>query len=1087
MVVHWNLSLVRQMVYTKTFNKTLLFLIAALIPFLSSIDSFAQFGKNKVQYQTFDWKFIESEHFKVYFDAGSDYLARFAAIEAEKSLFEIASLLNFKVNKQIPFVVYDSHNQFQQTNVTWSTLPEGVGGFTEMAKNRIVVPFEGDWEKFRHVIHHELIHGYLNQMFFGGTLQSSVRSGQRIQFPLWMNEGLAEFSSQFGFDTQTDVFMRDVTLSEELKGLDYLNGYYAYRGGQAFYWYVAKTYGVERVGDLINNLKILRTVDKAFIQTFGINYEDFSEKWVRELKKYYLPDIEKFVDPQDFAERITDAKDDNTFYNTSPAVSPDGEKLAYISAPGRNFGIYIKNLNKRGLKEDARNVVQSARQQDFEDLNILTPGISWNPQSTQIAVSAKAGGEDAIFLIDVESEDYEKIAFGISQISSVTWSPDGNFLAFSGSENQQSDIYIYDIKYKSLTNLTDDVFSDVIPSWSADSKTIYFISDRGDNIAGDLSKEEIKIWNYDFNNSDIYSVGVKSKEISRITFDPQFSKTSIAATPDDKSILYVSDKNGIGNIYEMNFNTGNSRPLTNSLKGISQVSMSSDASILVFATLIDGAYDLFMLRHPLDEDLDLDSLPLTKYRKRENEKIALISNMANAENETSSFEDNTIVGYGDFEIDFSRQEAVSPNPAARIQDDDALLNSNLDNNLVDGDFEIQDYKIKISTDIIFANPGVSSYYGVMGTTQMLFSDDLGDHQIYLGVNFLLDLRNSSGVLTYSYLPEIVDYHFSIFQSAGFVRGLTGDPTWRERGRRNTYRFRNWGASISAANAFDSHKRIEWGINWYNVSKDFLGVLTEYPSPEDPMYEEYLEYIDTYQEPDKSRMMFVPEASYVFDNTGYGYLGITSGSRYRINFKGTPKFSDNGIGFLNLEGDFRHYVPLTDFMNIALRFSGGKSFGPDPTPYYLGGVENWFNSSALYGSFPLEEPEDFAFMNFVMPLRGFNIGEIQGTQYFVVNAEYRFPLFMALMGPLPIMLTNIQGAAFLDMGGAWNGSFSNFKSTETIIIDGETRTIPRDLVMSMGVGIRTSLIGMPFKIDVAWVNLIHNWSEPRWMFSLGYGF
>jgi Tol biopolymer transport system component len=1071
----------------KFLNKIIILSLIAFFSFFNFNIASAQFGKNKVQYEVFDWKYIESEHFKIYFNNGSYYLAQFAAIEAEKALYAITTLLNFRVNKQIPFVVYDSHNQFQQTNVISSYMPEGVGGVTELFKNRIVVPYEGDWEKFRHVIHHELIHGYINQMFYGGTFQSAIRSGLQIQFPLWMNEGLAEFSSQFGYNTQTDVFMRDVTLSENLKGFNYLNGYFAYRGGQAFYWYVADRYGEERVGDLINNLKILRTVDKAFERSFGMNYEDFSEKWVKDLKKYYLPDIEKYEDPVDFSERLTEAEEDRTFYNTSPAVSPDGEKMAYISAPEGNFGIFIKRLDKQGRKESPENIVKSSRQQDFEDLNILTPGISWNPQGTKIAVSAKAGGEDGIFLIDVETKEYDKILFDMKQISSVTWSPDGDYLAFSGSADQQSDIYIYDIKFRSITNLTDDVFSDVIPVWSHDSRKIYFISDRGENISHNLSKEDIKIWNYNFDQSDIYSVNVRNKDVERLTYDPQYLKTSIASTPDNHSLFYVSDKNGIGNIYSLNLQTLKSKPITNSLKGITQISMSSDASVLVFATLVDGAYDLFKMRHPLDVRLDIDSLPVTKFRQRENEKLTLLESLETAEESESSFEESELIGYGDFEIEFSRQEVVYPNQNAREKDDDIMIEEALGNNSGDGDFPIQDYKIKFTPDVIMANPSYSSYFGLMAATQMLFSDELGDHQIYLLVNLLVDLKNSSGFLTYSYMPKLIDYHFSIFQSAGYTYGITKDSFWRQYGARNSYRYRNWGASIFASNPFDRYSRVEWGINWYNASKDFIGVLPEYPSTTDPLYEQYDEYYRNYEEADKSRMMFVPEARYVYDNSSPGMFGPRDGLRYNIGFKGTPKFSDNDIGFLNLEGDFRFYQPVTSYMNLAFRVAGGKSFGPDPTSYFLGGTDNWINSQFAYNALPFEEPEDFAFMNFMMPLRGFNIGQRQGTQFFLVNAEYRFPLFHALVaGPLPILLTNIQGALFLDMGGTWIGDIADFQAYEKVLINEQTKSIPRDLLMSYGIGVRTGLFGLPFKIDVAWHNL-NGYTKPEWLFSLGFDF
>ena len=72
-------------------NYTIKFLICLLL-FIVSIPpvSQAQFGQNKVQYQNFDnWQFIRSKHFDVYFYNGGDYLARYTAIHAERSLASI--------------------------------------------------------------------------------------------------------------------------------------------------------------------------------------------------------------------------------------------------------------------------------------------------------------------------------------------------------------------------------------------------------------------------------------------------------------------------------------------------------------------------------------------------------------------------------------------------------------------------------------------------------------------------------------------------------------------------------------------------------------------------------------------------------------------------------------------------------------------------------------------------------------------------------------------------------------------------------------------------------------------------------------
>src|SRR5574344_948540 len=142
--------------------------------------SAVQFGKNKVQYRTFDWKYISTSNFDIYYDKGSKYLADFTAVEAEKALQKISNLLKFRVNSRIPILVYNSQNDFQQTNVISQYMSEGIQGVTELFKNRVVLPFFGEYGNFRHVVHHELVHAVLNQYLYGGTFQTAIQTGQNI-------------------------------------------------------------------------------------------------------------------------------------------------------------------------------------------------------------------------------------------------------------------------------------------------------------------------------------------------------------------------------------------------------------------------------------------------------------------------------------------------------------------------------------------------------------------------------------------------------------------------------------------------------------------------------------------------------------------------------------------------------------------------------------------------------------------------------------------------------------------------------------------------------------------------------------------
>jgi Tol biopolymer transport system component len=1004
----------------------------------------AQFGKNKVQYQDFNWKYIQSKHFDIYFYQNGEYLAKYTAIEAERALESIERTLSYTLSKRVALVVYNSHNEFQQTNVINEFLPEGVGGVTELFKNRVVVPFEGKYDQYRHVVHHELVHAVLNDMFYGGSFQNAISNNVRASLPLWMNEGFSEYESQGGYDTETDMFMRDVTLSEYVQGFQNLNGYFAYRGGQAFYWWVSEKYGKGKVGELINRVKSVGDIDGAYKATFGLTYEEMSEKWAKEMKKFYWPDIEKYEDPEDYASRITNHKKTQNFYNSSPAISPDGEKMAFISDRDGQFGVYVMNL--RAKETEADKIISSGRSSDFEDLNLLTPGISWDPTGRKLVVSAKAGGEDALYIIDVETEDYERKKLGFTSISSAAWSPDGKYIAFIGHKDENPDIHLYNVQTGSVENITNDIFTDSYLTWAPDSKRIYFLSDRGGFL--NTSPDNYPMWEHDEEQSDIYEVDITGRTISRITNTPQFKKTSIAPSPDGTKLLYVSDDNGIGNLYELTFSTGAIRPLTNSLSAITQLSLARDASKLLFTSQTGGGYDIFQLRFPFERNVNYTQLPLTKYRQRLAERDSLTRGITQGffDDSTETRDSTELTGYGNFDLDFSRQQSVEQN--ADVPNSPGTVASTTP---ADTSFAVRDYKVTFTPDLILSNANYNTFFGVQAVTQMLFSDILGDHQIFFQANLLLDLKNSNFLLAYSYLPEIIDYQVSGFHNVGFV----------ERRNGLLYRFRYYGAEGAASFPFDRFNRVEWGLRWMNMTREHVLLGDE---PLDPTV---------------LKTVFMPQARFVHDDVLFGYYAPIDGNRSFLAVEGSPKFSENTLGFATVTTDVRQYVQFSGLTGLAFRFAGGASFGPNPQRFIVGGTENWINRDFNGNFLPFDEPEDFAFLREGVPLRGWRVNERNGTKYFVTNAEFRFPLIQALVtGGVPLLFQAIMGGVFFDMGGAWN---TIFVATQRNRI-GEV--IPRDLLMSAGVGLRTYALGLPIKFDVAWRNEYHTWSEPYYLFSLG---
>jgi Tol biopolymer transport system component len=1022
--------------------KIILFAFMAITLF-GGYEAKAQFGKNKVQYRTFNWKYISTKHFDIYYDDGSKYMAQFAANEAENALVKIQRIVGYRIDKRIAMLLYDSQNDFQQTNIISEYMSEGIQGVTELFKNRVVLPFLGDYAQFRHVIHHELVHAVLNQYLYGGTFQTSLQTGQRIQFPLWMNEGLAEFSSIGGQDVANDMFIRDLAVSEKLKGLDNFNGYLAYRGGQTFYWYVSEKYGEEKISELIQKLKLGYTINAAFQNVFKMEYSDFSDQFVKDLKKYYWPDVEKYKAPDDFSERITNHKKEGTFYNTSPAISPDGSTLAYISDQDGLYAIFTRKIDEK--KPRPKKLVSSFRSQDFEELNLLTPSISWSPDGKKLAVSAKAGGEDAIFIIDVENGDYEKHYLGFRSISSVAWSPDGKALSFIASKLAKSDIYLYSIADNKTIQLTEDAYTEAVPVWAPDSKKLFFVSNRINDLT---PASDIKIWREDYKQNDIYSIDIDTKTIHRLTFDGENSKTSLAVTADGNNIFFVSDKNGIGNVYSLNLLTSAVKPRTNSLNGISQLSINRDGSKLVYSSMNEIGFDVFLLKYPLELSVPGDTLPITRLKSQNISSKLALDKLSEPQTKEKEYKPNDI-SYGDYKIDMGSQKFVKRNPDARNKEE---ISS--DKDWVIDDFTERAYKVNFSLDAVLGNPGYSSYYGFAGSAVALFSDMLGDHQIYAQMNLFRDLKNSNIGLTYLYLPNIIDYEFSAFHNAAYFLKKNDDY----------YRFRNFGAAVNASLPFDRFNRIELGLAWNNVSS---------------------ENVDNADEKTVTRTLLIPSLRYVHDDVLYGWFAPAQGTRYNIGISASPKLQNGGKQFMILDGDLRGYFTIFDYITFAGRGCFGASVGADPRSFYLGGTDNWINRSLYNDRIPLDDPEDFVFMNFKTPLRGYDLGELSGHNYFLTNLEMRFPLFQALVaGPVPILIQGVMGSFFLDMGGAWNGDFKDFRATQ---LNSNLDAIPRDLRMSAGVGIRGYLLGLPLKLDIAWRNEQVTWSKPRYLVSLGYDF
>ena len=1058
------------------------------ITFLLQIGLFAQFGKNKVQYKYFDWYYVQTKHFDIYFSNDGETLAEFTVHAAEDALSKIQESFKYSINSRITVIIYNSQNDFQETNVTDSYLSEGIEGFTELFKNRVVVQFHGSYKQYRHLIHHELVHAVMNDMFYGGSLQNIIANNITVQIPIWFSEGMAEYQA-LGWDEDTDMFIRDAAINEYLPDVQRLSGYFAYRGGQAVFYYIAKKYGKEKIGEIINALKSLGNVDAAFKQTIGLNLKEFNERWRKDIKRVFWPDIEITLDPDEFAKRLTDPEEDDGFYNTSPAISPQGDKIAFITNRDFFFSLYIMDANNG---EIITKLAEGNTSANFEELNILTPGLTWSPDGSKIAISALSYGYDVIYIFDVEEEDYETLPFKMDGIQSVNWSWDGKQLAFIGQSAKQTDIFTYDFETKEIKNLTNDIFTDKDPYWSHDGRTVFFSSDRNSYKNIEDAGSGFKIYKHDYSQNEIYSLDVESGLIKRITDMPNSNETSPMVSPEGDEILFISDLNGISNIYKKkvvfspedsfinDVKDIKSEPVTNSQSGLYQLSVSKDGKKLAFSSLYKSSFNIFLLNNPFDYDLEIEELPLTKYRQGKLDldvrPIEVIKEQRgirddeNAERDSSDFDPSLFFTgnyvdstkkYGDsVAIDFGNYVFGGDEVAAKDEDEEEAFNP-IDNLDKEGNLKVHQYKVNFAPDLVYANAGYSTLYGLIGTTIISFSDVLGNHKLIGVTGLQLDLKNSDYGLAYYYLAKRINWGIEGFHTARFVRLLTIDP--RGFATSNLYRYRNFGISGSASFPLNRFYRFDFGVSVLNVRGENLDDLLE---------------------PQENVTFTVPQISFVHDNVLWGYTAPIQGTRYRFDVFGNLGIADPNKSFYSVMGDMRTYLRFFYDHSLALRISGGYSGGENPQRFFIGGTENWINRTFATTEIPIQSASDFAFLTAVLPLRGYNYSERIGTKYLLANMELRFPLIRYLLtGGLPFLFNNIIGVAFVDAGTTWyeNDKISLFtrNSKGNIITD--------DLLVGTGVGARVYFLYFLLRFDVAWAYNIEGFSSPKFYFSLGADF
>jgi hypothetical protein len=465
------------------------YIILIFILVSGSVDAqYYFFGRNKVQFEKFDWKIIRTDNFDIYYYNEMQEIAEIGAFAAEEAYNEYKNEFNHVVISKIPLIFYNTSLHFQQTNTTPGFIPEGVGGFFEFIKGRVVIPYTGSLKDFIHVIRHELVHVFMTTKV--SRILSDHRKPTGALPPLWYVEGIAEFYST-EVDAQAEMVMRDAIINNYFVGLEDIYRIYGsflmYKEGQSFCEYVAEVYGREKVMLMMDNFWMFTDFNKVIEHTLGKSIEQIDKDWLFYLKRKYYPLLTEKAPPEFASDKLTDFG-----FNFSP-VYYKYEGTGYLYFTGNRDGyssLYRLELNEERNK-DPELVLRGEKTEELEAFHLFQSAIDISDEGI-IAFVTKSGATDVIHLFSIKENKIIR-TFGrefLVSISSPKFSSDNSRLVFNAVDQKGfSDIFTLTISTDSITRITNDIYDDRDPVFGLTDNEILFSSDRTTGVR--IMKENI--------------------------------------------------------------------------------------------------------------------------------------------------------------------------------------------------------------------------------------------------------------------------------------------------------------------------------------------------------------------------------------------------------------------------------------------------------------------------------------------------------------------------------------------------------------------------------------------------------------------
>jgi hypothetical protein len=1054
------------------------------------------YGKSRIQYRYFEWKYYSTPHFDIYYYYGGQKLAKHLAQTIEEDFLRITDIMGYAPYNKTKIFLFNSNIDYNQSNVGLNEAQFDISGQTNFLKTHIEVAFSGSYQEFREETIYKISKLFVKDMLFGGGLVSEVfQSNSLFTVPEWFISGVSAYIA-YGWSAEMDDFVRNFLVNNRARNIDKLEGKEAELAGQSIWNFISEKYGRINISNTLNLTRIIRNEEKSITNTLGIPMQAF----LNEYRYFYIDNFTE-MDTEKPSKKNQLSKPWKKGLNYKSKISPNGEFLAYsINNKGR-FKVKLREISSG--KEKTIFKGGQSRLEEFEDT--FAPAMDWGDSTTFGIVSYERGVNFLYLYNPYTNKTQKRDLRRFDQVNQIDIYPNGKTAVLSANINAQSDLYLISTGRPNIRRLTNDVFDNLHPAFIPETKRIVFSSNRNsDSISTEFQYSDIA------KSFNLFELDIdKPDKLRQLTKD--FAKNSKVVIPDSSAIFYVSDKSGIYNLYRFDTEKKTSKQVTSYGTSIRSFDIRPDLNYYSFTLDQNGDQSFYLrkdftgneakflpstLRKQVQLSRKLNTQPTAAKKKTETrldeaqinkrqnfKKDSSLSSLQRKLNRTDL--STTKLDADNFE--FEQQLFENDNKESSLLKNLSKLRNT---SSLMGPF---DYEPTFTTNNVTASWEIDPLVGLSMFSRYQMNDLRENNKFYGGFDVSLqDFKSGSIFGEYQYLERLVDYSVR-FEREVYATELDGRFTDQ------TYSLNNF--SVGGAFPFSNNSRISVKphLIFQQYVESSFNVLTQSSNlAKSPLQNDWL---------------FGGKIEYIYDNSEPLGLNMRQGLRGKIAFENYTQGFGAGQSFSKLYVDIRNYQKIFREITFASRLYLGGFLGQNSPYYMLGGVDNWVfrrvnepepgaevtpeeNPLALTSA---ESPifnSNILFHEFVTGLRGFQLNEFSGKNVVLLSNELRVPLFRVLSNNAMSsnFARNFQLIGFYDIGTAWLGGSPwdqdnsiNRQNIENDNFKAVIRNYKNPWLSSVGLGLRTTVLGYYVRLDYAYPIEDYIVQDPNLSLSIGYDF